>query len=128
MFDLIQTYKLAIKEFSAGSYEDFKREVGAYDGLQRKPGIVHLLGTFVHRDGIFKELETYNMLFEFGQINLQDFFVFWSRPLLGGEIVLTWRDFALPIAQALVHVHENNVGETQYLGYYALILLQILPR
>jgi hypothetical protein len=115
-----QRYILALKTFDEGKRSFFENEIKAFLALDRHPGLIRYLGDYSHRDYL-SDRDTYNILLEFGERDLDEFFFDPSHlpPVLPNEIRKFWADI-FEIAPAVRDIHSfrrRRGGESrEYFG------------
>ena len=112
VIDRLQCYKLAIKSYSEHQKTAYKAEVQAYRGLADKPGMLRYFGCYSCNEQGFKR---YNILLEFGTMDLLTYFENQSSPEEEAEIIRCWK-LIFKIAKAIRTVHELTYGEELYNG------------
>ncbi|KAI0128203.1 hypothetical protein F4776DRAFT_199282 [Hypoxylon sp. NC0597] len=105
-------YTFALKSFTQGNSEIFEWEKDAYLALRDKPGMVRFLGEFEidERDDDGTVVRTYNILLEYGEEDLEEFFASPENhpPNLNQETIEFWRSLAY-VAEALDKIHNLQV-------------------
>ena len=128
----IQHYQFALKTFSSSDRILYENETGAFYGLKDHGGMVKWLSHYeqVHNSTTSSENgqspssncnkeTTYNILLEYGAMDLGVYFEQKLPPVLPSEIEAFWRSLSA-IAYATKGVHNlkvSNAGETkEYFG------------
>ncbi|KAL2059820.1 hypothetical protein VTL71DRAFT_10204 [Oculimacula yallundae] len=112
-------YKFALKTFKEGWRSTFDNEKKAFQGLRDHQGMVKYLGDYSHpghreSDAPSVIITTHNILLEYGEMDLQQFFVERAPPILKFEIEAFWKDIS-DVATALKGIH--NLRTRKYEGY-----------
>lgn len=97
---------MAIKAYPDDQRRVFKSELDAFrafKGLSQNPGLVKYFGSYNHHDGVGNP--TYNILLEFGEMDLSKYFEKESPPEQSFEILDFWTSM-LKVAEAIRDVHE----------------------
>jgi hypothetical protein len=86
--------------------------------LQGNPDLVRCLGDFKHG-------ENYNIILQYGELDLDEYFVTTPPPALGSDIVAFWENM-LGVARGLEGLHSfvlPRAGlDEQYFGYVQLFV------
>jgi hypothetical protein len=94
------------------NYSDYVRECHAFRAIRGQAGMVQFLGQFVYdkKDADGKRETVYNILLEFGEFDLNEFFGDQQQypPVLQLEIVMFWQSF-FKVADAISRVHNLEV-------------------
>lgn len=75
----------------------------AFRALKDQDGLIAYLGDFQQRDPVTNKT-TYNILLEFGELDLDEYFFERSPPVLTAEIVHFWKDL-FEVARAVKDIH-----------------------
>lgn len=111
---------MALKTFSSEYYDVFNTEQSALrdlDKLHPDHKLVKYLGCYQH--GELSEL-TYNILLEFGQLDLDEYFACTAPPTTFDGVVAFWRKL-FRIVDALKIVHDPSTEKGRRFkgyGYY----------
>lgn len=128
-------YEFALKTFESKNYELYKNEVDAFIGLKGHEGMVRWLADYEKVDKAAltlgcsgtraiecEDIKTYNILLEFGAMDLRDYFREKRPPVLPLEIEAFWRSLSA-VANAVDGVHNLRIlegGQTkEYYGWHA---------
>lgn len=103
-----------MKSYSEGQKGIYDKEVEAFNGLRDKPGMVRSFGSYRHVDKRSRRT-TYNILLEYGKMDLFEFFGSYSSPLRLAEIYLNWKSIC-EVAKAIRTIHELSHKEENYYG------------
>ncbi|KAL9623131.1 MAG: hypothetical protein Q9160_002645 [Pyrenula sp. 1 TL-2023] len=107
-FSRIQCYELAVKSYSDSglSKELFEKETKAFNWLRGQEGMVQYLGQYSHdetkKDG--STLRTHNILLEFGESDLEEYFAEVPPPVRRSEIIDFWKSL-FNVAEYLKKIH-----------------------
>jgi hypothetical protein len=126
-----QRYQFALKTFSESKRDLFDNEIQAFTGLKNHEGMVQCLGGYSHEGHHALESpetcnKTHNILLEYGDLDLDEYFFERLPPVFPTEILGFWEDlFEVAVAIKGVHNLEYGKGELaeQYYGYYFKLLL-----
>lgn len=104
----VKRYEFALKTFAGNKYEFYKNEMDAFTALQGHEGMVRWLAEYekVDQNGS----KTYNILLEFGEMDLGDHFKRTLPPVLPLEIAAFWRSL-FAVANAVEGVHDLKVRD-----------------
>lgn len=110
---------MALKTYRASHQEDFEDEKTALVGLHREEEnrpFVRYLGHFMQEKKINGNFEwTYNLLLEYGEQDLDEYFATVPPPATSDDIIAFWRNL-FKIGDALKFVHR--VSQTSEISYY----------
>ncbi|KAL8998393.1 MAG: hypothetical protein Q9169_002521 [Polycauliona sp. 2 TL-2023] len=114
-------YQFALKSFGAGNMAVYENEMRAYDALAKHKGMVRFLTDYTHTEksgADIRELSpglesyeeqatrnTFNLLLEFGECDLDEFFAQQLPPVLQEETEQFWRAL-FDVAHALEGLHN----------------------
>ncbi|KAL2405854.1 hypothetical protein ABEF95_000368 [Exophiala dermatitidis] len=100
-------YQLAVKTYSHANKDHFQWEKEAYAGLREQPGIVQYLGHYVEEDPNDSKSSLYNILLEFGEADLDEFFADPRSypPIRPLEIFAFWKSL-FEVAEAIKRLHN----------------------
>ena len=117
----IKRYQFALKTFEGKNKKLYANEMDAFFALVKHEGMVRWLGDYKKVDifspipespaaGIVesKTIETYNILLEFGEMDLGVYFSECLPPVLPLEIEAFWRSL-FAVADAVKGVHDLQV-------------------
>ncbi|KAJ3578538.1 hypothetical protein NPX13_g2029 [Xylaria arbuscula] len=91
-------YRFAIKSYGRKWEDNYNSERNAFHGLRDEENMIKYLGTV-------KRAQSYDILLEFGEDDLNQYFVVHSPPALGQEIIDFWENL-LQVVDALQRVHS----------------------
>lgn len=128
----IKRYEFALKTFEGKNHDLYKNEMDAFVGLKGHEGMVRWLADYAKVEEAIhtpespatravecKTITTYNILLEFGEMDLGVYFRYNLPPVLPLEIEAFWRSL-FAVANAVKGVHDFKVrhfGETkEYYG------------
>lgn len=126
--DLPQCYQFALKTLKARNANTYKTELIAFRGLRNQEGIVRCFGDYSHEGQGNVPETTCNILLEFGDLDLDEFFAERSPPILPSEIVDFWKDL-FEISEAVQRIHNLEIrtdGLVQDYNGYIPILAPLL--
>ena len=125
---LLQRYEFALKIFSYDNQHLYKNETDAFQGLRQHDGIIKWLANFEKAHGDQpapmrnstnfaegKQDITYNILLEFGAMDLSVYFGEYRSPKLAPEFEAFWTSL-FAVADALKGIHNlkfSGVGVTE---------------
>jgi len=104
-----------VKSFSEGQRGTYDNEVEAFTGLRDKPGMVRSFGCYRQADDKNRGHGTCNILLEYGNVDLGEFFVSYDAPQRLAEIYLNWKSLC-EVAKAIETIHELSYQEENYYG------------
>lgn len=110
-----QRYQFALKTFEVGNKEIYDNERKAFNGLRDHNGMVRCLLDFEHREirpGPGKDQpprDTYNILLEFGDLDLAEYFADRLPPVLQIETEDFWIGL-FDVADALEGIHNRQAN------------------
>lgn len=120
-----QGYRLALKTFPHENHDVCKNEISAFAALQENKGMIQYLGSFAQQKdtGIYE----HNILLEFGDFDLEEYFELHVPPVLPGEIVRFWTNL-FEVARAIEKVHKiaTQRGERQQ-EYFGCAMKTVQP-
>ncbi|KAL8772818.1 MAG: hypothetical protein Q9209_002163 [Squamulea sp. 1 TL-2023] len=118
-------YEFALKTFEDGSMDIFKNERRAFDALPEHNGMVRFLADYSHAERRHNDTQgqskvlgnqddpmtrnTFNLLLEFGEVDLDEFFAQRLPPVLQDETDQFWRAL-FEIADALDGIHNLRIN------------------
>ncbi|KAK5456970.1 hypothetical protein LTS15_004750 [Exophiala xenobiotica] len=140
-------YQFVLKTFRDGHGHQFKEECDAFWALREHDGMIRYLGDFYHPSDPSCQIkdrngpsatseseniittangprdhggrETNNILLEWGETDLEEFFAKREPPVLGSEVRLFWKElFGVAAALRLVHNFTNKNGQ-EFDGWHA---------
>jgi hypothetical protein len=126
-----QRYQFALKTFHNGNYELFDNERKAFNGLKHHEGMVGYLGEYSHdchpssssskhtsQVGAPKPMErTWNILLEYGDLDLDEYFLERLPPVFPDEILGFWEDL-FEVGDAIKGVHNLEYGKGELAEEY----------
>ena len=82
----------------------------AFEWLKDQEGMVQCLGSYTYNEKLSDKtmLKTYNILLEFGEQDLEEYFAEAPPPVLKSKIVAFWRSL-FEIAGALKKCHNSDL-------------------
>ncbi|KAG9601191.1 hypothetical protein KCU77_g2024, partial [Aureobasidium melanogenum] len=110
-------YRLAIKRLSGSRLRTYNQERRAFKGIRDKQGMLRCLGFYSFTDNEHDEDEHYNILLEYAELNLHEFFKDFHPPQLAKDIYSQWKDFCR-IAEAIETLHGFDFDETRWSGWH----------
>lgn len=119
----MQRYNIALKIFEESHKAEYDNEIMAFSALEDHRGMIRYLGGYSQRD-LVKDKITFNILLEFGELDLDEFFYVEGRlpPVLPNEMYGFWRDlFEVATAIKGIHRFERRQGDVSQ-AYYGLVL------
>lgn len=96
---------MALKTYAAGSAEIYNWELNAYKLLRNQTGMVQYLGDYLVEEPDGPASKTHNILLEYGEHDLDEFFANTSPPVRALEIVRFYRSM-FEVAKALSRLHN----------------------
>ncbi|KAI0970661.1 hypothetical protein F4678DRAFT_114797 [Xylaria arbuscula] len=124
-------YRFAFKSYSEEWKDIYKSERNAFHGIKYEKNMIKCLGTVEcaqypqtsHCQGTNDLQRCYNILLEFGEDDLNEYFLVYSPPTLGREIIDFWENL-FQVVDALQRVHnleqKRKDGTTDwYMGCHA---------
>ncbi|KAL8972470.1 MAG: hypothetical protein Q9197_002763 [Variospora fuerteventurae] len=131
-------YQFALKTFQNGSMSLYENEKEAFDALRNQNGIVRLLADYSHAEKMDMDLQvgpvpsgdqeesvttnTFNLLLEFGEFDLDEYFAQRLPPVFQGETEDFWRAL-FDVADALERIHNLDLDThgvvQQFDGWHA---------
>lgn len=104
MLITFQCYELALKSYR--NQTAFDEEEWAFRGVSNQKGIVQYLGNYsFDEEPGNPSSRTHNILLEFGELDLVEFFAETSPPIRNSEIIEFW-DSMFKVADALQRFHN----------------------
>ncbi|KAH0565999.1 hypothetical protein GP486_000610 [Trichoglossum hirsutum] len=138
--DMGYCYRFALKRFEDGNKRLFENEKNAFLALRHHKGMVRYLANYGHReirplpqsrrhtDTVLGEVvdeevtTTYNILLEYGEFDLDEFFAERLPPVLQTELEEFWRDL-FEVADVVDGIHNlevRSLGEVRrFYGWHA---------
>jgi hypothetical protein len=113
-----------LKIFREGNGVSFKNERDAFKALRKHEGMVRYLGDYEHIERVetitdgtgrrgstsgTKMHATYNILLEYGELDLHRYFEECLPPILEGEVADFWKDM-FDVADAVKGIHELTIS------------------
>ncbi|KAI1169526.1 hypothetical protein F4777DRAFT_584828 [Nemania sp. FL0916] len=118
-------YRFAFKSYSQGREDIYKIEKNAFKGIGNEQDMIKCLGTVEtsNAPGGDPQDRCYNILLEYGEDDLNEYFIVHSPPTLSSEILDFWEKL-FQIADALQRVHNlekkrNNGNSVMFKGCHA---------
>ena len=109
---MLQCYELAVKSYSENRKTAYESEVQAYKGLANKPGMLRYFGRYSHPE---QGHTMYNILLEFGQKDLLEYFWDTTPPTESVDIIRRG-ELICEIAKAIRSFHQLVHGARTYHG------------
>ncbi|ORY57867.1 uncharacterized protein BCR38DRAFT_81607 [Pseudomassariella vexata] len=114
-------YRFVVKSFNADNRDTFEAERDAFAGIHGETRVIRYLGQY--QEEFQQNQWTYNILLEYGEFDLDEYFYDHYPPVLGAEIVDFWKElFEVAVAVRGLHNLEqiNNAGRTtSYDGWHS---------
>jgi hypothetical protein len=129
-----QRYQFALKVFDEGNKSLYENEKNAFFALRNHGGMVRYLGEYTHKEirassnalqtAVAESCEdetttTYNILLEFGECDLDEFFIERNPPVLPNEVEAFWKSL-FDVANAVERIHnlktESDGMVREYFG------------
>ncbi|GAP90375.1 putative serine threonine protein kinase [Rosellinia necatrix] len=107
--DFGSCYRFALKSYGEQCSDIYENEKNAFNAIQGERNMVKYLGTFqcsgdsLNARGVMSR--SYNILLEYGEDDLNEYFIVYNPPALGPGIIDFWRKL-FQIADALQKVHN----------------------
>jgi hypothetical protein len=101
---MTQCYHFALKEYSLENEDSYKWEKQAFQLFVGQEGMIQYLGDFTY-DERDSQSRTFNILLEFGELDLDEHFAAVRPPRLCLEIHEFWSDL-FEVAKALKKFHN----------------------
>jgi serine/threonine protein kinase len=112
-----QSYNFALKVFEERYKSQYDNEIAAFRALKGHEGIIAYLGDFKQKDQVTGKT-SYNILLEFGELDLDEYFFDRSPPVQASEILCFWKDL-FEIARAIKNIHTFKLPRgNMYMEYY----------
>ncbi|QDS74920.1 hypothetical protein FKW77_004200 [Venturia effusa] len=116
-------YQFALKEYLPENEDSYKWEIQAFQLFLGQKGMVQYLGDFTYDTHEDPQSRTFNLLLEYGEQDLDEFFFQDRPPRLALEIHQFWSDL-FEVAKALARVHNLRLryddGRDQHIrGWHA---------
>ncbi|KAH0271672.1 hypothetical protein KCU91_g7231, partial [Aureobasidium melanogenum] len=108
-------YRLAINRISDTRWNEYIQERRAFKGIRDKKGILRCLGSYNFVDNQGKT--HYNILLEFADLNLHEFFMDFDPPQLAEEVNSQWAELC-EIASAIETLHNFEYDGARWLGWH----------
>jgi hypothetical protein len=100
-----------LKTFKDGFKAEYDNEIIAFRALEGREGIIAYFGHYNHQEPISGQT-TFNIILEFGELDLDEYFFDRSPPILPAEIRLFWKDlFVVAKAVKGIHTFEKRRGD-----------------
>ena len=101
--DSLQRYSFALKTFKSRQQTLFDNERSAFRALSNVEGTVRCLSDYTHEAEDSER--NYNILLEYGELDLDEYFFSRDPPILPSQIASFWRNM-LDIASAIANIHQ----------------------
>ncbi|KAH8807981.1 kinase-like domain-containing protein [Xylogone sp. PMI_703] len=120
-------YQFALKAFRRDNHDLFTNEVEAFEALKGHEGMVRYLGKYVHESRTLPGAsgasdETFNILLEYGDLDLDEYLFERLPPVLSSEILHFWSDL-FEVSNAIKGVHNLKYDKgglpEEYYGWHA---------
>lgn len=98
-----QRYRFALKSFSSSYRDIFESEMSAFRALRDSNGTIQWLFDYSHATGDTNT--AYNILLEYADYDLDEYFFSRDPPLLASDIVNFWSSM-FKVADALSNIHQ----------------------
>ncbi|KAI0418430.1 hypothetical protein F5X98DRAFT_386292 [Xylaria grammica] len=106
-------YRFALKSYSEECQDIYKKEKNAFNGIANEQDMIKCLGTIQFTDDpqtsydstISLQKGSYNILLEYGEDDLNEYFVVHNPPIVDREILDFWENL-FQIADALQRIHN----------------------
>ncbi|KAI9687319.1 MAG: hypothetical protein M1822_002362 [Bathelium mastoideum] len=112
-------YRMALKTFGNGRKVTFDTEHGALSSFSvssQDQSLIQYLGNFQHKEQ--NSSQTYNILLEYGRLDLDEYFACTAPPTSYEEIRSFWKQL-FQVANALHAVHQPSTDDgLQYYGWH----------
>lgn len=107
-----------MKSYQSSSHKFFQDEVEAFHALGKaSKGIIGYLGDYTVEG---KDSTTHNILLEYGDLDLEEYFNVIRPPILYRDIVMFWRNIS-DVADAIANIHQLTIKQAgvdqSYAGY-----------
>ncbi|RDW91279.1 hypothetical protein BP5796_02444 [Coleophoma crateriformis] len=114
-------YQFALKSFNETEYEQYIVETDAFRGLREQDKMVRSLGNYSHQNFPSSHNEetrtTYNIVLEFGDLDLDDYFSVRQPPVFDTEVKAFWVDL-FGVGWALRGLHNLKTGNDALVQEY----------
>ncbi|KAI0544117.1 hypothetical protein F4679DRAFT_566078 [Xylaria curta] len=102
-----QCYRFALKSYSEDCQDIFNSERNAFHGIRYEKNMIKCLGTVkcAQHPKTYEQQRSYNILLEYGEDDLNEYFFVHGPPTLGREIIDFWENL-FQIVDALQRVHN----------------------
>ena len=110
-----------LKTYKDGNEREYDNEAEAFRGLKKNSGMIKCLFNYSHaRDKDEDDLgaigvTTYNLVLEYGEFDLNQYFHYYLPPVLEKEQLAFWSDLFL-VAHAVQGIHDFEHGNEKYYG------------
>ncbi|RWA06079.1 hypothetical protein EKO27_g9026 [Xylaria grammica] len=106
-------YRFALKSYSEECQDIYKKEKNAFNGIANEQDMIKCLGTIQFTEDpqisydstISLQKGSYNILLEYGEDDLNEYFVVHNPPIIDREILDFWENL-FQIADALQRIHN----------------------
>jgi hypothetical protein len=106
-----------LKVFDEGNKALYENEKNAFYALRTYGGMVRYLGEYIHKETRApsatqthqdESTTTYNILLEFGECDLDEYFIERNSPILPNEIVAFWKGL-FDVVNAVEWIHNLKI-------------------
>lgn len=104
----LQCYQFALKEYSSENEDSYKWEKQAFQLFVGQDGMIQYLGDFTY-DEQDSHTRTFNILLEFGELDLDEHFAETRPPRLSLEVHQFWANL-FEVAKALKKFHNVKLS------------------
>ncbi|ERF73563.1 hypothetical protein EPUS_07497 [Endocarpon pusillum Z07020] len=115
-------YFFALKTYNDGNESLYDNETNAFRGLSKNKGMIQWLFNYSHVEDEKAGRTTYNLVLEYGEYDLERYFLAYLPPQLEDEQLSFWHDLFL-VAEAIRDIHEftDSSGGVvkEYHGWHA---------
>lgn len=91
------------------------KETNAFAGLQDLSGVLRCFGSYSHRDGLYLNEETFNLILELATVDLYEWISDIDSPQLTEEILETYRAVKI-VAETIRQIHQCKHHSDSYYG------------
>ncbi|RDW60992.1 hypothetical protein BP6252_12375 [Coleophoma cylindrospora] len=107
-------YQFALKSFNKAEHKQYRSETNAFRGLREQDKMVRCLANYSHQNVPSSHNDetpqtTYNIVLEFGDLDLDDYFSARQPPVFETEVKAFWSDL-FGVGAALQGLHNLKIG------------------